>query len=131
MLWSGLTCRLEGTLYWGWLDMLLQRIRYGEAHIGGVVEVDWVLGAWLPLCGCLDLHYPSFGSTSALNIGNVPGQVIPLLKIWSERLRLSLLSIDPLLLLLHFFRVLHPPPRLGPHCRVFERMVQMQRQQLS
>ena len=43
-----------------------------EAHIGRVVEVDWVLGAWLPFCGCLDLHYPSFGSTSAFNIGNIP-----------------------------------------------------------
>ena len=43
-----------------------------EAHVGGVVEVGWVLGAWLPSCGCLDLHYPSFGGTSALNIGNIP-----------------------------------------------------------
>ena len=44
-----------------------------EAHVGGVVEVGWVLGAWLPSCWCFDLHYSSFSGTSALNIGNIPG----------------------------------------------------------
>ena len=43
-----------------------------EAHVGGVVEVGWILGAWLPFRGSLDLHYTSFGGTSALNVGNIP-----------------------------------------------------------